>query len=45
MILQEGKTQEELMHVLQELDDLSSVDSLVKNQQNVEIRCTREIVV
>lgn len=42
MILKEGRTQEELMQILQEMDEITSMDSFLKNENKVTIDCERE---
>lgn len=41
-ILKEGRTQEELMQILQEMDEMTSMDSFLKNEDKVIIDCERE---
>lgn len=42
MILCEGRTQEELMQVLQELDEATSMDLFIRNGDKVAIDCKKE---
>ena len=41
-ILKEGKDQTELLNLLKEMDELTAMDSLVKNEEHVQIDCVRE---
>lgn len=42
MILKEGRTQEDLMQILQEMDEITSMDSFLKNESKISIDCERE---